>query len=160
MRSRDDGLIVVVDTREQTPWTFPVPTLRAGLPSGDYSAVGLETVAAIERKSLADFVQSVTHERDRFWRELERLRPYRLRAVVVEASIDDILAGAYVSRATPQSVIASALAIMSDFGIPVLLAGDRGNASRAALWMLRRAWAKRAELTEQAGAIGEEAVHA
>ncbi len=152
MKAADSGLIVVVDTREQTPWTFPCDTIRAGLPSGDYSVVGLEHCVALERKSLADFVGSVTHERDRFWRELGRLQAYAVRAVIVEASIEDILAGTYVSRATPQSVVASLLAIQVDFQIPVLLAGDRGNAQRAGLWMLKRAWAKR---EEHAGETGE-----
>lgn len=59
---------IVVDTREQTPYEFAtmvcdkadgggplyVPTLRAGLPTGDYSLAGYEDMVAVERKSLAD----------------------------------------------------------------------------------------------------------
>lgn len=135
--------VIVVDTREQDAWEFPgVETVSFGLQVGDYSVLGLETRVAIERKSLEDFVGSVTFGRERFWRELEKLRTYEVRAVIVEAMLLDVAGGHYRSRATPASILASSLAITVDFGIPVLWAGDRQLAARCALWMLRRAHAK------------------
>jgi len=47
-------LTLVVDTREQRPWTFesyPVEVVQVGLKSGNYSIRGHEHWIAIERKS-------------------------------------------------------------------------------------------------------------
>lgn len=95
---------VVVDTREQLPWTFAgvsadadrgggnlvVPVVVAGLPAGDYSIRGFETRIAVERKSLCDLYGTVGQGRDRFVRELERLAEYDFAAVVVEAEWSEI----------------------------------------------------------------------
>lgn len=143
--------VIVIDTREQTPWTFTLPTIVRGLPAGDYSVEGHEHAVAVERKSLADFVASVTRERERFWRELERLQAYSFAAVIVETGPLEILVGAYRSQAHPRSVWASVLAITHDFGVPVLLAGDRQTAARSAEWLLRRWHAKHAETAASSG---------
>jgi ERCC4-type nuclease len=135
-------ITVVADSREQRPWTFASPTIIRGLPVGDYSIAGLETAIAIERKSLTDFVGSITFGRARFWRELEKLAAYTHRAVIVEASTADVLAGAYRSKAAPWAVLTSGLAITADFGIPVFFCGDRATAARCAEWLLRR-WASK-----------------
>ncbi len=155
MRARKPVLPPVVqDTREQEPFLFgpEVATQTGTLPSGDYSLLGFELRVAIERKSLADFVASVTRERERFWRELERLRSYEFAAVVVEGSVEELLAGAYISQARPWSVLASALAVMHDFGFPVVFAGDRTNAARCTLWFLRRFFEKHVALELMQGA--------
>lgn len=90
---------IVIDTREQAPFRFTgfrslksqggkrivvdVVTDR-GLPTGDYSVVGLEDKAAIERKSKSDLFGSMGRERPRFEREVERLNAMDFAAVVVE----------------------------------------------------------------------------
>ena len=57
---------IITDTREQTPLLFTnLVTVLGTLTSGDYAPRGLEHIAAIERKSAADLVSSVTHDRDR-----------------------------------------------------------------------------------------------
>jgi ERCC4-type nuclease len=67
--------VIVVDSREQNALPFAhFPTECATLYTGDYSARGLEGSFCIERKSLADLAGSLTHDRDRFTRELERMR--------------------------------------------------------------------------------------
>ncbi len=69
--------VIAVDTREQDPLEFPTfPTKVATLQSGDYSVQGGELHFAVERKSLPDLVTSLTRERDRFCRELHRLRGF------------------------------------------------------------------------------------
>ena len=56
---------IITDTREQTPLRFTnLVTVLGTLTSGDYAPRGLEHIAAIERKSAADLVSSVTHDRD------------------------------------------------------------------------------------------------
>jgi ERCC4-type nuclease len=96
----DAPLQIIVDTREQRPWTFEnynVTVKRAGLRSGDYSLAGHEDQIALERKSLDDLVQSLSHGRDRFEREVERLSALSFAAVLVEASAEDIARHRYQS---------------------------------------------------------------
>ena len=48
---------VVIDTREQTPLPIRrLPSIRAGLLTGDYSVAGLECHFAVERKTIPDLV--------------------------------------------------------------------------------------------------------
>lgn len=138
--AREPKLVVVIDTREQRPWSFSaeVSTVRAALPAGDYSVQGLEDRIRIERKELGDFVNCCTWARERFLRELEKLRKVELRAIVVEASLLDVAAHTYRSKATPKAIVASAVAFHIDYGVPVIWAGDHEKAARIGEMMLRR----------------------
>jgi ERCC4-type nuclease len=135
---------ILVDTREQTPWRFSdlVETEIATLPTGDYSVAGLTDRVTIERKSLPDLVQCVGPERERFLDCCARLAKYEFRLLVVEANVDDVLAGAYRSRTNPQSVIGTTIALMTDYSLPVLWAGDAGNAAKLVEKFLGRLWRK------------------
>jgi hypothetical protein len=62
-------------------------------------------------------------ERERFLDCCHRLRDYELRAVVVEAAVDDVLAHTYRSQMNPQSVIGTSIAIWTDYGVPTVWAG-------------------------------------
>lgn len=142
-------ITIIVDTREQAPlefWGEHVTVERATLPEGDYSARGLEGFAAIERKSISDLIGSLTHDRERFKRELERLRTYAFRTLVVEGPMADIAAGAYRSRALPQSILGSVAALSVDFGLPVLFCDDRRTAAFMVEKLLRRVLARRGEV--------------
>ena len=61
---------ILIDTREQAPFTFQgyeVDPEPATLPCGDYSLPGFEDRAAVERKKLNDLVGClVGKDRDRF----------------------------------------------------------------------------------------------
>ena len=86
--------VIIVDSREQEPYLFNeqcVVGVRRALPVGDYSLEGHENTVAVERKTLDDFVNSVIHHRDRFFRELRRLKDYVLGCIVVEGNLSDIL---------------------------------------------------------------------
>jgi ERCC4-type nuclease len=130
----DPGLpVVVVDTREQEPYSFDpahVTCVRRALPAGDYSLEGHEASFAVERKSLEDFVASAVTARSRFGRELRALGEYDLACVVVEGSLADILARRYRSGAHPSAVFGAALSIIVDHGVPVFFCGDRQIACR------------------------------
>lgn len=98
---------VIIDTREQAPFTFRgmrcdsrqkyrplvVPTETYTLHTGDYSVYGLHDSIAIERKSLSDLFSTVTMDRERFIRELERLNRMVYSAVVIEGDWDQVKAG-------------------------------------------------------------------
>jgi DNA excision repair protein ERCC-4 len=135
---------VVIDTREQLPYSFSdrVVAVRSALPAGDYSVEGLEHLLAVERKSLDDFVSSVIRERPRFRRELEKLRAYRVAAVVVEAGLADIFAHRYHSGVHPNAVVGAALSIIVDYGVPVFFCSDRQACCRFTEGLLLRAHRK------------------
>lgn len=119
---------IVVDTREQRPYDFADPSVKKGLPAGDYSIEELETRIAVERKSLNDFVNTVIHNKDRFFRELEKLQTYDFACIVVEASLKQILAGKFTSNASPLSVIGLMISCMTRFKVPVILCDSRQHA--------------------------------
>lgn len=126
-RYRPEDAIIVVDSREQHPWSFDMRTVQGGLETGDYSVFGLEKEIAVERKSLSDLVSCCGGERERFQRELNRLQAYKCKAVIVEAGWADLEAGEWRSQITSKSVVASVLKWISD-GTPFILAGSREKA--------------------------------
>ena len=80
---------VVIDSREQAPLPISFPSLTAGLPTGDYSVLGLENDFCVERKSLGDLYGSLTSGRERFSRELQRMRAYRFARLLIIGSVRD-----------------------------------------------------------------------
>lgn len=101
-------LVAIQDTREQLPWDLsPMKSELGTLSVGDYSLKGLESVIAIERKSLDDFVSCCGGERERFQRELDRLRGWPVSAIIIEASWADLQLGQWRSRLTSKQVQAS-----------------------------------------------------
>ena len=127
-------MTIIIDTREQTPLDFgaDVQVTRGTLHTGDYSAPGLEDRVVVERKSLADLTACVSHERERFWRELERLA-VMMSAIVVEAPFRWAWEHRYRADVHPNALIASCMAIQYDYLVPVIWAGDRESAAR---WIL------------------------
>ena len=83
---------VIIDTREQTPWSFDPSQVDATigtLRTGDYALAG-DDGFTIERKTLDDFLSTVSSGWERFTRELERARermPFM--PILVEASLSD-----------------------------------------------------------------------
>jgi len=135
------SLNIVVDTREQEPYTFPVDgitTVRRKLEAGDYSLEGFEDRVAVERKSLDDFVSTVIRHRRRFQAELRKMQQMEAACVVVEAGLDDVLMGRFAAGAHPHAVFGAAVSIIVDFGIPVFFCSDRQIACRFVEAYLRR----------------------
>ena len=115
---------IIIDSREQRAWKFEnLPSESGTLGTGDYSIGGLTHLIAVERKSLPDLLACVGRERDRFKRELQRLRGYRFRCLVVEANYADLERGEWRSKIQPASILGSLAAWMAQFGLPVMLVG-------------------------------------
>jgi len=160
---------IIIDTREQHPLDFPnLPATVGTLDTGDYSIVGLTHLVAVERKSIDDLLACIGRERARFKRELQRLRAYRFRLLVVEASAADLEAGLsglvpWRSSLQPSHVVGSLAAWTAQYGLPVWLAGDHAGAGRFVeryLYQCARAVATEYEAatgfrpaTESAGAL-------
>ena len=127
-----EDLTAIIDTREQHPWVLdPMPTKPGTLSVGDYSVMGLESVIAIERKSLADFVGCCGSERERFQRELDRLRGWPVSAVIIECNYGDIEAGQWRSKLTANQVLASLTAWIAQ-GHRIILGRDATSAGKLA----------------------------
>lgn len=140
-----DRVTVVVDTREQEPYVFEsscTKVIRRTLKAGDYSIEGHEDSVAVERKTLEDFVSTVTRSRKRFTRELRRLSEYDAACIVVEANLRDILDSRYRSGAHPKAILGTLLSIIVDFGIPVFFCTDRQAACRFVEGFLHRYFRK------------------
>ena len=134
---------VVIDTREQEPFTFrherfAVTAEQGTLTVGDYSLVGLTDRVAVERKSLPDLVQCLGNERERFERELARGAALDAFAVVCEASWLELSRGQYRSRLNPHAACQSVLAFTGRYRVPFLFAGGRGAAEYMTWGFLRQ----------------------
>lgn len=126
---KPEHVTAIIDSREQLPYDLaPLSMLDGTLNTGDYSVLGLEHLVAVERKSLDDMLGCVGRDRDRFEREIARLRGFEAKAIVIEASWDDVDAGVWRSKVKPAQLRGSLIAWMTD-GVPLVLAGTRDQAA-------------------------------
>ncbi|MGC8495083.1 MAG: ERCC4 domain-containing protein [Syntrophobacteraceae bacterium] len=134
---------ILIDTREQLPFTFaPWPDLEkesVALPAGDYSLPGFEDRVAIERKELNDLIGCLMNDnRDRFERELSKLRFYELSAVVIEASLMDVKNGKFHSEMKAHAALQSIFAFQVRYCVPFLFCGTRGAAEYVTYSLLEK----------------------
>ena len=140
--------IVIVDTREQEP--LPVfqnhgnwigGERRMALKTGDYSVEGMESLLSLERKSLADIVACTVTYRRRFLASCARLAEFTWKAILIEATFEDIKSGFeqfdIPSEVHPNAVTGILDAIEAKFGIPIIYTSTiRALATeRAASWL-------------------------
>ncbi len=131
---KPEQVTVLIDTREQTPLdVLPLKSQRATLVTGDYSALGLESFIAIERKSLSDLVGCIGRERERFEKEMQRILSYPIRALVIEADWCQIEMKSYPGSVHPNAVLGSLMGWIAQ-GVPVIMIGDHTRAGR---WVSR-----------------------
>ena len=139
---------ILVDTREQVPLRFSaaVDVEAVSLSVGDYSIRGVSDLVAIERKRLGELATCCGTDRERFIAQIERLRAYPVRALVIEADLDGVLSKAYRSEINPLSVLGTLLKFTSDWQVPVWFCGDARNTAQVVERMLLRV-AKQAKET-------------
>ena len=133
-------LRIVVDSREQAPFRLEgySCTVEVGtLASGDYSLRGFTDRIGVERKSLPDLVACLSVERERFARELSRLRVFDAACVVVEAPAHELRAGHYRSQLNPEAGWQSVLAFSMRYRIPFIWCQDRADAEKVTFDFLR-----------------------
>lgn len=136
-------LTVLVDNREKKPFDLaPLRTETASLQTGDYTVKGMESLIAIERKSLPDLVNCCGSDRERFKREIERLAAFPHRLLAVEADWETICAGGWRSNVVPDSVTGSLLKWAAD-GLPFLCLPRKRLIHEVKRWLVgnaRRRW--------------------
>ena len=130
-----------MDTREQLPYEWNgVECKRVTLDAGDYSIVGMESLIAVERKSLDDYWGCMGKRRFRDC--LRRLAAVTHSCVVVEADSGIVLDDAYlhktadrggiyrVSRITGRIAMSITREHLARFKVPIWFAGDRERGQR------------------------------
>jgi ERCC4-type nuclease len=140
-------LSITVDTREQIPYTFyreveagQVAVLRAKLATGDYALSDRPVVAVVERKSISDLWGSVGGGRERFARELVRMRAIRWPAIVIEGTLGAVCRhnsrawAADSRRMRPAVVVNTLIAWGQRHGVQVQYCDSRALAER---WTFR-----------------------
>ncbi len=121
---------IKIDSREQLPYVFDIPSVVGKLDTGDYSVKGLEGCVAVERKSLDDLIGSITTGRERFKKELQRGKGLDYFALVVEGTLQDIAEHRYRSKMLPKAAIQSLIAFSVRYRLPVFFVENRAYGQR------------------------------
>jgi len=118
--------VILVDSREQTPFDFSrfegwfAGIERRALKLGDYSIAGLEDYCVVERKDLADLVHSFTTERPVFVHRLRLMSRYSQRLLVITAALSEIKSPQACIGASPNRITQSLIAVLTGLQIPFL----------------------------------------
>lgn len=137
--------VVLIDTREQAPFSFAAfpnwiaGERRATLAVADYTVEGMEHLIALERKSLPDLIGTLMHSRERFFRQCEKMIQFKYRAILVESTYEEIkstYSGEFTS-AHPNGVSGSLDALEIKYQIPVIYASQHRHLAeeKAASWL-------------------------
>ncbi len=124
------SITIKIDTREQRPYSFTLPTETGTLSIGDYSIRGLEDLVAIERKELNDLISCLAQDRERFEKELFKGRALEYFAIVIEGTLEDLAQGRYQSKMHPKSAIQSLIAFSIRYRLPIWFCSSREYAGR------------------------------
>ena len=117
---------IVIDTREQNPFSFErfhnwfSGIERRALELGDYSIAGLEEKCAVERKDLGDLVRSFQMERPVFVARLKRMSAYPDRLLLITAPLSQVKSRYEHSPANPNQITQSLIATLAGLRVPFL----------------------------------------
>jgi DNA excision repair protein ERCC-4 len=116
---------IAIDSREQDPLEFTRLQSRVvSLVTGDDTLLACPHAAAIERKSISDLVASVSSDRDRFERELMRMKAYPFRRLVIVGSRAEIEMQRYRSKMSPKAVLHTLSAFEVRYNLPIVYFPD------------------------------------
>lgn len=148
MQNKYDDFTIIVDTREQQPWTFENHAVsNRKLDTGDYSIDGLENILGIERKkSISEFANNITESR--YQDVVSRLSQLKYSFLLLEFDLEDALI--YPIRSTvpkrmwgkikisPAFIIKNILELEISHNIKVMFCGNSNNAQKMAEYILRK----------------------
>lgn len=139
---------IIIDTREQRPYTFetcrlnwqpdPPEVIRKTLKTGDYSVAGCETAVTIERKSVSDLYGTMGTGRHRFERELKRMESFQWAAVLVEGSLGQVLADS--GQFSPKALVLALVQWQQVYKARWIFADSRELAEAICFRALERFW--------------------
>lgn len=149
MESYDD-LKIIVDTREQQPWSFDFNEIAvAKLDTGDYSVAGLEEVLCIERKkSVSEIANNIVEKRYKDW--TKRMSQYKHKFLMLEFDLDDVYRYPRIPdvpkklwekiKVSPKFIIKCLIELQVYYNIQVVFCGDHENAERLALSIMKKVY--------------------
>lgn len=88
---------VIRDTREKNGWHFSnfdgcLGMVQQALKTGDYSIEGLEDKVCIERKGcIEEMALNLGQNKPQFMAEIERMKPFAHKFIILEFTIDELL---------------------------------------------------------------------
>jgi len=139
---------IIVDTREQQPWSFDhYAKANIKLDAGDYSIQGLQHLLGIERKkSVNEIANNITEPR--FKDAISRLAQLKYSFLLLEFDIEDILnypIGSSLPRKLWDKVKISPAFLMKHvldwqlvYNINVIFCGNNSSAERTAEMILKK----------------------
>lgn len=139
---------IIVDTREQQPWTFDnYATAKKKLDTGDYSIVGLEHLLGIERKkSISEFANNIVEKR--FIDVVTRLSRLKYPFLLFEFDLKDVLiypVGSTVPKRMWNNIKISPAFLMKNIielqllhNIHIMFCGSSSNAEKMAEFLLKK----------------------
>ena len=116
----------IIDTREQNPLSFRrfkgwfARIEERALPLGDYSVSGMENSCVVERKDLADLIQSFTTNRQVFINRLRRMSDLPNSLLVVTAPLTEIKTEYPYRAANPNRITQSLIAVLAGLRLPFI----------------------------------------
>ena len=128
---------ILKDTREHQGkgWMFRASAnckgmVRQKLDVGDYTIDGLEKVIAVERKTLGDLWNTLGRQDNyqRFLREWERAEGYRMKYLVIEATLAEVDRGYRYSKVPPANIHAKLISLQVKYNVHVIFAGREDKA--------------------------------
>lgn len=143
-----DDFTIIIDTREQKPWTFENhTTANHKLDTGDYSIQGLENLVTIERKrNVAEIANNITESR--FQDVIDRLSKIKYSFILLEFDLQNVLdypIGSTIPkrlwskiRITPAFLLKHLLELQLEHNIKVIFCGSSSNAEKMALSILKK----------------------
>ena len=118
--------VAIIDTREQNPLSFRrfkgwfARIDYRALRLGDYSVVGMEDSCVVERKDLADLIQSFTTNRSVFINRLRRMSNLPHSLLVVTAPLSEIKTEYPYRCANPNRITQSLIAVLAGLRLPFI----------------------------------------
>lgn len=141
-------MLILCDTREKMPYSLKgYDTKRIKLDTGDYSIDGLTHLFSVDRKaSVSELATNITQKR--FGKELARLSRITHSYLLLEFSLEDIMRypiGSDVPRkrwrylkVKAPLILSSLSKISVEYGVQVILGGNRENAEKMLISLCRR----------------------
>ena len=130
--------VILQDSRERRPLKIEAFEVEVtALEAGDYGIKGFSDREnprfIVERKSLTDLIgtlNAVVRGRSRFFRQVQKMRDFEYRALLVESTRGSVEMACYTSRTSPESILGRLDAICKSAEVRVYWCGDAQGAAR------------------------------
>lgn len=122
--------VLLVDSREKKPLLFEhLESEKKLLYTGDYSIKGLESRFTVERKSARDLVSTLSSRHKDFMHELERMRGYEFKRLLIIGTRQELL-HEVASRRIALAAVDGSLRAIDARAVPVVWCDAPAQASR------------------------------